>query len=509
MKERNLDMAKSGSFSQPFNMGYAPPKEGRVPPAGIRIQRRRRATLIFILAIVGVLCLVMKYVQTSNVTARETKLGDRLKGEYGSLKEVVKDGQQVPLAGEITTPTPTPLENVASTSGAASKATKAASPPPKAKEEEYKPTKEDEEFDQLLMDIIDLLPTEMHQRALLAPITSSGAERMNEVGLRTREFKALFEAWEELHLVFHDKTVVIQDDVISYLRKRDHSIKARSTGRKGGNEEPLDLAMTIRSYENFRYLLQKLGDVLFPWVRPYFGDHMTLHAQLYSGGRGIVFTAGTDQAPFVMTGIGVLRALGCNLPIEVMYLGEGDLDVDARERLEDMPGVVTRDIRLMVKDDGWQLAGWAGKPFAILFSSFREVIFIDADALFLTDPTILFEDKSYTDTGALFFHDRLMKGEGKRHWMETVLPRPVSRKARKSRMWGTSDHMQESGVIVVDTFKHFIPLLVASRMNGPDRDGNADAGITGVYDMLFGKHYFLLIPCLCTSTSSLPNIFDR
>lgn len=54
-------------------------------------------------------------------------------------------------------------------------------------------------------------------------------------------------------------------------------------------------------------------------------------------------------------------------------------------------------------------------------------------------------------------------------------------------MWtGESGHMQESGVIVVDKSRHFIPLLLSTRLNGPDRDGDEAKGKKGVYDMMYG-----------------------
>jgi hypothetical protein len=81
-----------------------------------------------------------------------------------------------------------------------------------------------------------------------------------------------------------------------------------------------------------------------------------------------------------------------------------------------------------------------------------------------------------------------MMEESKRDWLKETLPKPISAKAQQSRFWtGQSAHMQESGVVVVDKWKHFISLLLVARMNGPDRDGNKDKGITGVYDMLFGE----------------------
>jgi hypothetical protein len=40
-----------------------------------------------------------------------------------------------------------------------------------------------------------------------------------------------------------------------------------------------------------------------------------------------------------------------------MYLGDEDLDEDMRDHLEELDGVVTRDLRLMIEDEGWHLAG--------------------------------------------------------------------------------------------------------------------------------------------------------
>jgi hypothetical protein len=126
----------------------------------------------------------------------------------------------------------------------------------------------------------------------------------------------------------------------------------------------------------------------------------------------------------------------------------------------------------------------------VLLSSFREVIFIDADAVFMVDPAILFEDDDYKRTGALYFRDRLIMPESKRMWLESILPKPVSASVKASRLWnGDSGHMQESGVVVVDTWRHFLALNFVCRMNGPDRDGDGRGG-KGVYDMLFGEFSF-------------------
>ena len=337
-------------------------------------------------------------------------------------------------------------------------------------------------FEKALARVVNLLPGEMEGRDLLRPVEGTGKEKLREMGLRVREYKKFFEAWEELHLTFDDEGgTYVRDDVIQYLRHHQHQPSDDDFGETS-------LAQTIHSYEAYRYFLVKFGQLLFPWTAPYFPDHMTLHSHFKKGGRGIVLTAGDDQAPFLLTIIPTFRQLGCDLPIEIMYLGDSDLSEDYRSDLESLDGVITRDIAQMVNDEGWKLAGWAAKPFAILHSSFREVVFIDADSLFFKNPETLFEDPQYQKTGALFFRDRLIMPENKKRWLQQILPKPVSRQVKQSRMWtGESGHMQESGVVVVDKWRHFIAMLFITRMNGPDRDGNKDEGRVGVYDMVYGK----------------------
>lgn len=86
-------------------------------------------------------------------------------------------------------------------------------------------------------------------------------------------------------------------------------------------------------------------------------DHMSLHASFSSGGRGIVFTGGDAQARLLLTVIPSIRQLGCELPVEILYLGDEDLSEEMRDKLEQIPGVATRDLSLMIDDSGWDLAG--------------------------------------------------------------------------------------------------------------------------------------------------------
>lgn len=227
--------------------------------------------------------------------------------------------------------------------------------PKKVKLEEQYPNSEQSEkhsashADQANSDIVKamrhistLFPDELQLKGLLAPFAETGEAHVRDLGLRVRIFRKAFEAWESLHLVQHEGSMH-QQDVIQKLRKLDLP--------------SLDLRKTIQTYDRFRSYVNKLADHLFPWTGAYFPDHMSLHATLYSGGRGIVITAGNDQAKFLMTSIPSFRQLGCQLPIEVLYLGDSDLDEEWRDKLEAMPGVITRDLSHMINDVGWTLKG--------------------------------------------------------------------------------------------------------------------------------------------------------
>ncbi|GAB7343860.1 hypothetical protein MBLNU457_1826t1 [Dothideomycetes sp. NU457] len=324
--------------------------------------------------------------------------------------------------------------------------------------------------------VIDLIPDELRVADLLRPITTSGEARMRDLGLRTRALKKLWDAWESLHVIEGPNGASTRSDILQVIR----SIPEIANFDEG-------VAGTIRSYETFRHLFQKLTNIMYPYFSPFTPDLVSMRASFKHAGRGLVFTAGDGQAPFLMTSIPTIRKLGCDLPIEIMYLGEDDLSSDVREALEGMPGVTTRDLSPMISDEGWKLAGWAAKPYTILMSSFREVIFVDADSFFFVDPTSFFEDPAYINTGALFFRDRRIFPEDRRPFLKRILPQPISKKAQSSRFWtGESGHMQEAGVVVVDKYIHFVSLLLVTRMNGPDRDGNKDKEITGTYDLVYG-----------------------
>lgn len=314
-----------------------------------------------------------------------------------------------------------------------------------------------------------------------------GKEKLRELGLRMRAFRDFFETWEQLHL-YEDSlgNAFVRNDIQQYLRGTTAGNQPMTDEDDEDDPATRSYSSKVRAYEQYRSFISKFTKILFPFYYPFYPDLLELKTSFARGGRGIVLTAGDMQAPFLLTTIASFRKLGCQLPIEVMYLGDSDLSEDFRADLEGIPGVITRDIAPMVSDEGWKLAGWAAKPFAMLLSSFREVIFIDADSAFFRNPEELFDDPGYKKTGALFFKDRLILPENKKRWLQQILPQPMSRNVRQSRLWtGESGHMQESGVVVVDKWRHFVAMLFVTLLNGPERD-HAE-GRVGVYELMYGK----------------------
>lgn len=202
----------------------------------------------------------------------------------------------------------------------------------------------DEKLEASIRRIQQLIPDEVRMNGLLAPLIESGEVLLRDLAFRTRAYREALDAWEALHLVKFQGTLV-QRDVIQRLR----AIRSPT----------IEFADAVHVYDEARAFINRLSVILFPWTMAYFADHMSLHSSLYGGGRGIVLTAGDDQAPYLLTTIPSFRKLGCDLPIEVLYLGDEDLSEDWRSELEALPGVVTRNMAIMVEDSGWQLKGRA------------------------------------------------------------------------------------------------------------------------------------------------------
>ena len=123
-------------------------------------------------------------------------------------------------------------------------------------------------------------------------------------------------------------------------------------------------------------------------------------------GRGIVICAGGPRYfPSAWVAIRRLRALGCELPVELWHLGPGEIDSRMKSLLDGL-GVRTVDALEVARHHPMpRLQGWELKPYAMLHCTFQDVLLLDADNLCYRDPAPLFEAAGYHSTGAIFWPD--------------------------------------------------------------------------------------------------------
>ncbi|KAG0347899.1 hypothetical protein BG004_006618 [Podila humilis] len=256
-----------------------------------------------------------------------------------------------------------------------------------------------------------------------------------------------------------------------------NSLKTPKSGKGYRNDRDRELALyklatstttrttTARPEIDFFLRLEKR---LFPWIQYTRTTSFSLFQSYH--GKGIVFCAGNPQFEFVVTAIQAIRSrLKSTLPIQVFYMGDDDLSQERQQYLREMTDdIELLDVTRILNNEYMMLGGWAIKPFAMLASSFEEVMFVDADAYFLQDPAILFQDPGYLATGALFFYDRTLfpfwtQGAD---FLKSILP--IMSSFPKTSRWFrmVSAHEQESGVVLINKRKRFLGLLATCKMNG-------------------------------------------
>ena len=123
-------------------------------------------------------------------------------------------------------------------------------------------------------------------------------------------------------------------------------------------------------------------------------------------GRGIVICGGgVKYFTNAWVCINMLRRLGCALPIQLWHLGTKECDATMRALVSPL-GVECLDAhKLRRKFPMRILRGWELKPYAILHSPFRQVLFLDADNVPVVNPEFLFDTAEFQRTGAVFWPD--------------------------------------------------------------------------------------------------------
>ena len=178
-----------------------------------------------------------------------------------------------------------------------------------------------------------------------------------------------------------------------------------------------------------------------------------LPLQLFSG-QGIVIVGGGNFLRIVLHSIRMLRRSGTTLPVELWMADSSEYDSNfCRE-------VLTLQVRCRV------LANYIGegvigryqlKSFAILLSSFAEVLYLDADNFSVRPLDDIFGAENYTITGVVIWPD---------YWASTVSPWLYYIINCSQRFMRTC----ESGQLMWNKRSHFASLTLACYYNfyGPD-----------------------------------------
>lgn len=158
-------------------------------------------------------------------------------------------------------------------------------------------------------------------------------------------------------------------------------------------------------------------------------------------GDGIVIVGGGKYFASVYCNVRLLRHMGCQMPIEVWYLGSrNEMPANWASLLHPYQ-VKTIDADVVRLTAPMRiLNGWELKFYAIQQSTFRRVLFLDADCYPMREPSFVFNDPRFLGAGAVFQRDT---PNDKYEWVKHDVLEMVGLK--RENIWDL-----ESGACVID-----------------------------------------------------------
>jgi hypothetical protein len=123
-------------------------------------------------------------------------------------------------------------------------------------------------------------------------------------------------------------------------------------------------------------------------------------------GRGIVICAGRPKY-FIPAWacIHMLRKLGCNLPIEIWYMGPQEMDQTMMDLVAPLGVTCVDALEVRKTNPVRHLGGWELNPYSIIHSKFKEIIFLDADNVPIVNPEFFFDTPQFKLTKSIFWPD--------------------------------------------------------------------------------------------------------
>ena len=183
-----------------------------------------------------------------------------------------------------------------------------------------------------------------------------------------------------------------------------------------------------------------------------------------AGTRGIVVTAGGPYLPLPVVTLRILKRLGSTLPMEIFLGSNSEYESHICENV--LPRlnarcIILSEILFSTKEENKpQISRFQLKIFAMLFSSFEEILFLDADSWPVADPLPLFKKDPYKSTGMVLWPDFWYASQSQYYYQISHLPRPEIHSRAST----------ESGEILLSKKTHAKTLLLAAYYNfwGPE-----------------------------------------
>jgi len=205
--------------------------------------------------------------------------------------------------------------------------------------------------------------------------------------------------------------------------------------------------------DEFAQTVESLQQILYPWITHPEGDDNRTYTSIFhlvnsfKEDVGIGICAGKNQIRWAIHQIITFRAiLNSTLPVEIFYAGDEDLPAEYRQFIQVIQSmfphsgfISTIDLTARFPDPDGILAlrngQWALRPFAALASSFKTVILVDADTIFLQDPLVLLREPSFEQYGSVFWHDRVLSPptEETSQWVDELLEVTKAKNLEKVR----------------------------------------------------------------------------
>ena len=174
--------------------------------------------------------------------------------------------------------------------------------------------------------------------------------------------------------------------------------------------------------------------------------HIVPYPENVFHGRGIVTLAGGRYSEFAAIALGMLREVGSILPVEVWIKDRSEENRNWCDEIT-KEGMVCRRLSDYMDLSAVPLP-YQWKAFVMLFSSFEEILFLDADSMPIKKPDAVFDSKVYRDTGAILWPD---------YWKHTGspwLPYAIGISDGASEML-QDERSVESGQIVWNKHRHW------------------------------------------------------